>query len=64
MRIEPLFKWYDIWIGLFIDEAKLRLYFFPVPMIGLCFHCTSKGQVGTVACIIINVIAALVIHFF
>lgn len=31
MTIKPIFAWYDIWIGTFWDQAKRRLYIFPVP---------------------------------
>lgn len=35
MRIKIIFKWYDLWIGLFIDKPKKRLYIFLIPMIGI-----------------------------
>lgn len=35
MRVRPIFAWYDLWIGVFIDRPKKRVYLFPVPMIGL-----------------------------
>lgn len=34
MTVKPIFAWYDIWIGVFIDRAKRRAYVFPVPMLG------------------------------
>lgn len=34
-RIRPVFAWYDLWVGVFIDRAKRRVYVFPLPMIGL-----------------------------
>lgn len=35
MKIEPIFRWFDIWVGLFIDTKKQTLYIFPVPMLGV-----------------------------
>jgi hypothetical protein len=35
MRVKPIFAWYDLWVGLFWDTAKRRLYWFPVPCLGL-----------------------------
>lgn len=34
MRIKFLFAWYDLWVGLFIDRSKRRVYVLPLPMIG------------------------------
>lgn len=35
MTIRPIFAWYDLWVGAFWDQAKRRLYIFPVPCIGV-----------------------------
>ena len=34
MTIRPVFAWYDLWVGVFIDVAKRRLYVLPLPCIG------------------------------
>jgi len=35
MKIKPIFRWFDLWIGLFIDVKSKTIYFFPIPMFGL-----------------------------
>ncbi len=35
MRIRPILKWYDFWIGAYYDRKGRVLYVLPVPMLGL-----------------------------
>ena len=35
MSVTPFFRWYDIWIGVFIDTKKRAAYIGPVPMLGV-----------------------------
>lgn len=39
-RIKLLFAWYDLWVGLFWDGKKRKLYVFPLPMLGIVIDCT------------------------
>lgn len=32
-----IFAWYDLWIGVFIDRPKRKIYIFPIPCIGVVF---------------------------
>ncbi len=34
-RIKPMFALYDFWVGLFFDSEKSKVYFFPLPTLGL-----------------------------
>ena len=36
--VKPIFAWYDLWIGFYWDSEKSRLYFLPLPCIGLIFE--------------------------
>lgn len=33
--IQPIFRWYDAWVGLFWERKTHTLYFFPFPFLGL-----------------------------
>jgi hypothetical protein len=35
MTVRPIFAWYDLWVGVFVDRPGRRVYVFPVPMFGL-----------------------------
>jgi hypothetical protein len=30
-----MLAWYDIWVGVFIDTSKRRVYVFPLPCLGI-----------------------------
>jgi hypothetical protein len=49
VTIKPIFAWYDIWIGAFWDQAKRRLYVFPIPMLGLVIQFPAKRPKATAA---------------
>lgn len=34
-HVKPVFAWYDLWVGVFVDRAKRHIYVFPIPMVGL-----------------------------
>lgn len=34
-RVRLIFAWYDLWVGVFIDRPKRRVYVFPLPCIGV-----------------------------
>lgn len=38
MRVRPIFAWYDLWIGVFVDQPKRRIYIFPLPCFGICIE--------------------------
>lgn len=35
IKVQFLFAWYDLWIGLFWDSKKRWLYILPIPMVGI-----------------------------
>lgn len=35
MGIKPFFRWYDLWIGAYIDRENQTLYVCPLPMLGI-----------------------------
>jgi hypothetical protein len=46
VKIRPIFAWFDCWIGFYWDRKERKLYFLPLPMIGLVFDFKRKaGQI-------------------
>ena len=41
-KVSFIFAWFDLWVGLYWDKEKRRLYFLPFPTIGLVFHFKEK----------------------
>jgi len=35
MKINFIFRWFDLWIGVFIDRKNHAVYVFPIPMFGI-----------------------------
>lgn len=33
--VRPLFAWYDLWVGVYVDTARRRVFILPVPMFGI-----------------------------
>jgi len=44
VKVYPIFAWYDIWVGFFIDTKKKRVYFFPIPCFGLVFDWGTEDE--------------------
>ena len=42
MKVTPLFKWFDLWIGFYIDTKNKAVYFFPIPMFGVKIYKEEK----------------------
>lgn len=41
MKVRVIFAWFDLWVGVFIDRQRRRVYVFPLPCIGLVIERTS-----------------------
>lgn len=48
IQIQPIFKWFDLWIGLFFDKSKLWLYILPIPMCGIIIKFLPDKYILTV----------------
>lgn len=35
MKVKLFFRWYDLWVGWYIDTKGKAIYFCPLPTIGL-----------------------------
>lgn len=45
MKIRPVFAWYDMWVGVFYDRSKRRVWIFPVPMLGVVVDLEGEANV-------------------
>lgn len=45
LSIKPLVAWYDLWIGVFVDRPKRRLYIFPLPCLGVVIGWSEGASV-------------------
>lgn len=48
MKIQLLFAWYDLWIGLFYDKKKNWIYILPLPMIGIVLKLPENWRISHV----------------
>jgi hypothetical protein len=53
--VKPLFAWYDLWVGIFWDSRKRKLYILPLPCVGVVIEfpkppnsvlCGNRGEKG------------------
>lgn len=44
LKIKPIFAWYDFWVGFFWDQKKRKLYFLPLPCLGVVISFPKKDQ--------------------
>jgi len=42
--VKPIFAWYDMWVGIFWDSRKRKLYILPIPCVGLVFEFPMPGN--------------------
>jgi hypothetical protein len=33
--IKPFFRWYDLWVGVYVDHKNHAVYICPIPMFGI-----------------------------
>ena len=44
MHVTVFFRWYDLWIGLFVDRKGKAVYICPVPMFGIKVAWGASGS--------------------
>jgi hypothetical protein len=41
-RVKFIFRWYDFWVGVYVDRPKRNLYILPLPMVGVVIFFGSE----------------------
>jgi len=41
-RVKFIFAWYDMWVGFYWNRESKKLYFFPLPCLGVVFDLETK----------------------
>ena len=44
MKVRIIFEWFDFWAGLYYDQKKNILYFFPIPMLGIAINFGQRAK--------------------
>lgn len=44
MKVKPFFRWYDLWIGLYIDREARAVYICPIPCFGICLTLSARAR--------------------
>ncbi len=47
LRIRPVFAWFDLWVGVYVDRPKRQVYVFLVPCFGLVISWGANRKAGT-----------------
>jgi hypothetical protein len=45
LSVKFIFAWYDLWVGIFWDSRKRKLYILPVPCVGVTIEFPTRHNV-------------------
>jgi len=43
MSVRVFFKWFDLWVGLYVDWPRRVFYFCPIPCVGVRLQLRETG---------------------
>ena len=46
--IKPIIAWYDLWVGIYYDRKRRKLYFLPIPCVGIVIDLAGVSSNGLV----------------
>lgn len=44
MKVTGFFRWYDLWVGAYVDTKNRALYICPIPMFGIKIQFQKEAQ--------------------